>query len=106
MFRKQFREIKIQLNRLERMMRALLQQGAHILADLSTLTSAVEANADAEQSAILLIQELAAEIANVSSDQAAVDALAAQLQDQAAALAAAVVANTPVAPGGGGDTGA
>ena len=68
------------------------------MADLTALTTAVQNNTDAEQSAITLITQLAEQIQAAAGDQAAVDALATQLQDQAAALAAAVVANTPVGP--------
>lgn len=67
--------------------------------DLNALTASVQANTDAEQSAITLITQLADEIRANAGDQAAVDALATQLQDQAASLAAAVVANTPAEPG-------
>lgn len=66
--------------------------------DFTAMTAAITANTDAQQSAIQLIQELAGEIRAAAGDQDAVNAFAAQLQEQAAALAAAVVANTPVEP--------
>jgi hypothetical protein len=93
-------EMAHRLHHIERLLMALIYQGAESMADLSQLTSAVEANSDAQQSAVQLIQELAVQIRNSSSDQGAVDALAQQLQDQAQALGAAVVANTPAQTGG------
>lgn len=64
---------------------------------IAALTSQVQANTDAETSAVILIQGLAAQIAAVANDPAAVTALAAKLKTSADALAAAVVANTPAA---------
>jgi hypothetical protein len=64
---------------------------------ITALTTQVQANTDAEASAVTLIQGLAAQIAAVAGDGPAVTALAAKLKTSADALAAAVVANTPVA---------
>lgn len=74
--------------------------------DLTALTAEVASVNTVEQSAIVLINGIAAEIAAAiaalpSTDpatQAAIDALTAQLTAETAALSAAVVANTPVAP--------
>lgn len=66
--------------------------------DLTILTAQVAANTSAEASAVILIQEIAAQLAAASGNQPAVDALATQLKASADALAAAVVANTPTAP--------
>lgn len=66
--------------------------------ELDDLTAKVAHNTEVEQSAITLIQEMAAQIAAVKDDPAAIAALAAQLDAQASALAAAVAANTPAAP--------
>lgn len=70
--------------------------------DLSKLQAAVTNNASVEASAITAFQGLAAEIkaANASGDQAAVDALADQINTSAASLATAVTANTPAATDG------
>jgi hypothetical protein len=69
-----------------------------IMTDLTALTAQVKANTDVENSAVILIQGIAAQLASVAADPAAVAALAAQLKTSADALAAAVAANTPVAP--------
>ena len=78
--------------------RVLAVEGKLIMAALDDLTTQVAANTSAEASAILLIQGLAKEIADSASDTTKVQALAAQLKASGDALAAAVVANTPVAP--------
>jgi hypothetical protein len=61
---------------------------------VAALRAQVEMNTSIEQSAILLIQGIAAQLAELSGDPAAVEALAAQLKSSADALAAAVAANT------------
>jgi hypothetical protein len=61
---------------------------------IAQLTTQVQANTDAEASAVQLIQGLAVQIAAAAGDAPAVLALAAQLKTSADALGAAVVANT------------
>lgn len=56
------------------------------------LTAQVAANASVEDSAIQLISTLAAEIAALPANQAAIDDLAAKVKAKAADLAAAVAA--------------
>jgi endonuclease III len=68
-----------------------------LMADLTILIDQVKANTDAEASAILLIQGLAAKIAELlasGTNPAEIQALADQLKASADALGAAVVANT------------
>lgn len=65
--------------------------------DLTALTSQVQANTDAEQSAVVLIAGLAVQIEALKADPVALQALADQLKASQVALAAAVVANTQVA---------
>jgi len=65
-------------------------------AEFDALTAQVAANDDAEASAIQLIQNIAALLAN-NPTPAQVSALAANLKASADALGAAVVANTPAA---------
>lgn len=73
-----------------------------IMVDLSKVQAAVATDTSATQSAITLMIMLSAAIreANASGDQASVDALADQISANAAALGAAVTANTPAAPAG------
>lgn len=68
--------------------------------DLTKLTAAAAANQNAEQSAILLMQQLGAELTAAinGGDQDAVNAVADALNNESATLSAAVVANTPAAP--------
>ena len=64
--------------------------------EFDNLVAQVTANTDAEASAIVLIQGIAAQLSG-NPTPAQVSALAAQLKTSADALGAAVVANTPAA---------
>jgi hypothetical protein len=68
------------------------------MADLSALTADVANTTSVEQSAITLIEGLAAQIAAAANDPAALAALGDQLNTEAASLAAAVAQNTPTPP--------
>lgn len=76
----------------------LLEKENRIMADLTALTAQVQANTDAEASAITLLNGLSAQLAAVATDPVKVAELATSLKASADALAAAVVANTPAAP--------
>ena len=84
-------------------LKTLVQQGNTDMANfksaisdaMATLTAQVTANTNAENSAVQLVTELAAMIQANAADPQAVLALASQLQTSAAALGAAVTANTP-----------
>jgi len=65
-------------------------------AELDALTLQVSETNTVIQSAIVLIQGLAARLAAIANDPAAIMALVTELDTQEQALAAAVVANTPV----------
>jgi len=82
------------LTSMERLMSALTDA-------IDALAAEVEKNTQVDQSAIVLIQGLADQIAAVATDPAKVTELAAKLKASTDALAAAVAANTvaePVAP--------
>jgi hypothetical protein len=90
------------LDSIERKLDAILalltsiQQGeAKMAADLTALQAQVQATTTLEQSAITLINGLAAQMKAVAADPVAVAALADQLKAGAASLSAAIVANTP-----------
>lgn len=68
------------------------------MADLSTLADSVAANGDVVDSAITLLNGLYEQLQAAGTDPAAIAALADELKAQTDALAAAVAANTPVAP--------
>lgn len=76
----------------------LLNLGAIMSAELDALTAQVTQSTTIEQSAITLIQGMAAQIAANVNSPAALTALSQQLSTSATALAAAVTANTPAAP--------
>ena len=68
------------------------------MATLTDVQAAVTAEDSVIDSAIALIQGLAAQVAALPPNQAAIDVLAADIKAKSAALAAAVTANTPAAP--------
>jgi stress response protein SCP2 len=92
------------LNRLEQKLdrilaavNILIQKENQIMADLTALTAQVTANTNVEASAIVLLNGLSAQIAQIKNDPVAVQALSDQLKTSATNLAAAITANTPVA---------
>ncbi len=87
------------LKRIEQKLDAILsflqQWEKTMAASLETLTAQVQANTDAEASAIQLLTGLSALIASLKTDPVALQALADKLKGSSDALAAAIVANTP-----------
>lgn len=79
---------------LDRLSCALLTQGEKIMALLDQLTADVQADKDAVNSAITLINGLAQQIKDAGTDPAALKALTDQLEANTSSLAAAVTANT------------
>jgi chromosome segregation ATPase len=67
-------------------------------AELDALTVQVQATTDVENSAILLIQGIATQLVAIKDDPAKIAALSGTLKASADSLAAAIIANTPVAP--------
>ena len=67
-------------------------------AELDALTVQVTANTNVENSAILLIQGIAAQLVAIKDDPAKITALSTSLKTSADALAAAITANTPATP--------
>ena len=65
------------------------------MADLTALTAEVTRNTDVDQSAIILLNGLAAQIQALKTDPVALQALADQLKASSTALADAVTKNTP-----------
>lgn len=76
---------------------ALVARETIIMQELDDLTQQVQATDDAEQSAIALINGIAARIDAAGTDPKALKALTASLKSKTDELAAAVVANTPAA---------
>ena len=64
---------------------------------IADLQAAVTAEDTVIDSAVALIQGLAAQVAALAPNQAAIDALAADIKAKSDGLAAAVAANTPAA---------
>ena len=77
------------------------KKGATIMATVMDMKAAVEQDTSVTNSAVILIQSLAAkiqELINQGADPAALQALVDELNANNATLAAAVAANTPVDP--------
>lgn len=70
-------------------------QGAHIMAVLDALTAEVARNTKVDQSAIVLLNGLAAKIEQLKTDPVALQALADSMKGSSDALAEAIVKNTP-----------
>jgi hypothetical protein len=83
--------------KIQRSLTQIQKQEDQAMADLSALKAQVQANTDVEASAVVLIKGLAAQLAAVATDPAAVQALADQLKASAQALSEAITANTPAA---------
>lgn len=77
-------------------LRQEIEKMAKTLADVQADVTAEDSVID---SAVALLQGLAAQVAALQPNQAAIDALAADIEAKTTALANAVAANTPAAPG-------
>ena len=93
-----------QLNRIEQKVNQILAvlgivvlKENQIMTDLTVLTAQVKSNTDVEASAIVLLNGLSAQIAQIKNDPVAVQQLADQLKSSASSLADAITANTPAA---------
>ncbi len=91
-------EILGRFDSLDRKLHRVLKKEVEIMADLTVITAKVQKTTDIEQSAVVLLGQLAELIRANATNPAELQALADQLDTNADALAAAVVANTPAAP--------
>lgn len=90
--------IEKKLDTIITLLERLLNQEMTMSKELDDLTAQVAANTQVEQSAVTLIQGIAAQLAAAGTDPVKLQALHDQLKSSADALAAAVAANTPAAP--------
>lgn len=86
-----------QIRRIEESLAALIHQGVTIMADLTALQASVEKTTTVEQSAIVLLQGLKAQLDAAGTDPVALKALSDSLDTNDQALADAITANTPAA---------
>ena len=77
---------------------ALTLKQEQTMTDLTVLTAEVERNTTVDESAIVLLTGLAAQIEALKTDPVALQALADTMRGSSDALAAAMLANTPAAP--------
>lgn len=87
--------IEQKLNKIVAMLTTVLQKENHIMALIDDLEAGVAANGDAEDSAITLLNNLTALIQAAGTDPARLQAVIDTVNAKKAALAAAIVANTP-----------
>ena len=73
----------------------LVQQGEKSMAHLDRITAEVSEMKSAADSAVVLLDTIAAKLRELANDPAAIAALADELDASGSALAAAVVRNTP-----------
>ena len=90
--------ITARFDAIETLLRSVLQKEQHIMSELTDLQAQVAQNTAVEQSAIVLIQGIAARIDAARTDPAALQALTNELRAMDTQLADAVAANTPAAP--------
>lgn len=93
--------LHVRLDRIERAITAntvndIITREA-LMADFTDLTAEVEANGNAVDSAVTLLDALSAQLTDAADDPAEIRAIADQLNAQSSTLAAAVAANTPAA---------
>ena len=87
----------LEVNRkLDLIINFLTNMEKHIMADLTTLTTAVTNQTSVNQSAITLLNGLSAALTVAGTDPVALATLATQINSNASALSAAITANTPV----------
>ena len=92
------RKLFKRLRRIEDTLLQLLEKENGMSVQLDTLTQEVLETSEVIDSAITLIQGLAAQLTAIKDDPAAIQALADELNAKSEALAAAVQANTPSQP--------
>jgi hypothetical protein len=86
-----------ELLEIKRLLNQIIQREKAMSAELDALTVQVEATRGIEESAIQLINGIAAQLAAIKDDPAKIQALADSLKAESDALAAAVAANQPPA---------
>jgi hypothetical protein len=85
------------LDQIITMLQAISKQETKMSQQLDALTAQVTENTNVEASAVTLLQNIAAQLEAAKTDPVKLQALKDQLQNSAAALAAAITANTPAA---------
>jgi chromosome segregation ATPase len=94
----ELKPIHAKLNRILEILEKLERREKTMSTQLDALTAQVTANESLENSAITLIQGIAAQLAAIKDDPAKIQALADSLKTSADSLSAAIIANTPAAP--------
>lgn len=93
-----FDTVLARLDVIDARIQQLHQTTEEAMADLTRITTEVEENGSVIDSAVVLLGSLSQQIRDLSTDPAALEALADSLDANSTRLAEAVVANTPAAP--------
>jgi chromosome segregation ATPase len=91
-------ETSDKLDKIIRLLNEVLRKEEIMSKELDDLTAQVAASESVENSALVLIQGIAAQLAEAGTDPAKLSALTTSLKASADALSAAVTQNTPSAP--------
>lgn len=91
-------DVHVYLHGADELLDQLNQMEMRMSKQLDDLKAAVAVESSQVQSAVTLLNGLSAMILSLKDDPAALEQLSADVKSQSDALAAAVVANTPVAP--------
>lgn len=87
-----------QNERILALLHQILNRETHMDTELTTLTNAVEAEGTVVDSAIVLLEQLVADIEAEKNDPVAIQAIVDSVNAQKQKLTDAIVANTPAAP--------
>lgn len=90
-------DVHAKLDAILRSLQTVKMGEAIIMGSLDDLTAAVTENTSVDQSAIVLLNDIAARLEAAQNDPAAVAQLATDIRSSSTELAAAVAANTPAA---------
>lgn len=98
--------LRQQNDRIIDLLHRILNRETHMDTELTTLTNAVEAEGSVVDSAIVLLEQLVADIEAEKNDPIAIQAIVDSVNAQKQKLTDAIVANTPAAPPANDGTGA
>lgn len=90
-----YSDVLDRLDRIERLVRRILKEEKIMAGELEALRAQVAKTTEVDESAVLLIQGLAAKIEAIKTDPVALQEFANSLKSESDRLAEAVVANTP-----------
>lgn len=100
-----FGSIMDKLDRILSNQETIMSTGNQVSQDVLDLQAQVASDTTVQQSVITLLNGLSTQLGTAKNDPAAVEAIIATMKQNSAAIAAAIVANTPAAPPSGSPSG-